>query len=82
MARQFFGAKELSLAPEEYAARHGQEWGCFSFHCYRYRDAALGHWIRRVAEILFDQAELERWRERLLTPQELAEVRRREAERF
>jgi len=82
IARQFFSSKDLQVPPEEYAARHAERWGCFSFHRYRYRDPALAGWIGRLAEILFSEGELERCRQRFLTPEELAEVRRQEAEAF
>jgi hypothetical protein len=82
IVRMFFSPEDLRMYPEEYAARHAQDWGCFSLHLYRYRDAALGAWIRRLAELLFDQDQLEYWRERLLTPEEQAEMRRRAAEDF
>lgn len=75
IAGQTFTADDLRLTPEEYAARHGHRWGCFSYHLYRYRDQALGAWVRRLGEILSDDDELERCRQRFLTPQELAAVR-------
>ena len=78
----FFSPEDLRMPPEEYAARNGQNWALFSFHLYRYRNTALGAWIRRLAELLFDEEQLEYWRERLLTPEEQAEVRRRTAEEF
>lgn len=80
LARQFFSAEELQLSPEEYAARHAHEWGCFSLHLHPFRDAALGDWVRRFGEIFSDAEELERCRQRFLTPDELAEVHREEAE--
>ena len=80
--RKFFSDEDLSLSPEEYAARHGHEWGCFSFHLYRYRDPALGAWVRRVGEILDSAAELEQCRARHLTAQELADIRQQESEGF
>src|SRR5262245_58492533 len=79
LAHQFFSPTDLQLSPEEYAARHAHEWGCFSFHRYRYRDPTLSAWIRRLGEILFDRNEVERCRQRFLTQEELAEVRRQEA---
>jgi hypothetical protein len=82
IVKQMFSQADLAMSPEEYAARHGHRWGCFSYHRYRYRDPALGAWIRRVGEILFDEGELERCRRHILTPEELAEVRRQEAEGF
>jgi hypothetical protein len=82
MARVFFSEDDLRMTPEEYAARHGHEWECFGLRLYRYRDPALGAWVRRLGEILFDGAELERCRRRILTAEEYAEVKRREAEEF
>jgi hypothetical protein len=82
IARHFFSEDDLRLSPEEYAARQAHNWACFSAHRYRYRDAALGAWVRRLGEILFDEAELERCRQRFLTADEYAEVKRRKAEEF
>jgi hypothetical protein len=82
IVRMFFSPEDLRMFPEEYAARHAQNWALFSFHLFCYRNAALGAWIRRLAELLFDEDRLEHWRERLLTPEEQAEVRRRAAEEF
>jgi hypothetical protein len=76
IVKLMFSEADLALSPEEYAARHAHEWGCFSFHKYRFRDPALGAWIRRLGEILDDEEEIQRCRERFLTPEELAEVRR------
>jgi hypothetical protein len=70
------------MSPEEYAARHAHSWGCFSFHRYGYRDPVLGAWFRRAGEILLDEGEVERCRLRFLTPEELATVRRQEAEEY
>ena len=82
LARAFFTADDLALAPEEYIARHAHEWGCFSFHEYGYDDASLGAWVKRVGELLFADGEVERCRSQYLTPDELAAVRAREAEDF
>ncbi len=81
-ARQFFSVEDLRASPEEYAAHHAHQWGCFALHRYRYRDPALGAWVRRLGEILADEAELTRCQEQFLTPQERAEVRSQEAEPF
>ncbi len=79
-------AKELfpfaAMSPEEYAARHAHLLGCFSLHLYRYRDPALGAWVRRVREILATEGEVERCQERFLTPDELATVRKQQTEGF
>jgi hypothetical protein len=82
LARQFFTPADLQLSPEEYAARYAHWWGCFSFHLYRYRDPVLGAWVRHLGEILFAEGEVERCRLRFLTPDELATVRKQEAEEW
>ena len=80
--RHLFGEERLKLSPEEYAARYAHLWGCFSFDQFPFRDPALGAWVRRLGELLRDPAELERCRQRFLTAEELAEVRRQQAEGF
>jgi hypothetical protein len=80
IAQQFFSPADLQISPEEYAARHAHEWGPFSFHLYRYRDRALGAWVQRLGEILSNEGELDRCRQRFLTPEELERVREQEAE--
>src|ERR1700680_5142380 len=80
IAQQFFSPEDLRMSPEEYAARHAHALGCFSLHFYRYRDSALGAWVRRVGEILSTDGEVERCRQRFLSSEELATVRRQEAE--
>ena len=80
LVRQFFTPDDRRLAPEEYVARHAQDVGCFSFHFYRYADAELGAWVRRVGELLGSRGEVERCRALYLSADELGEVRRRELE--
>lgn len=82
LLRQFFSPDDLRLHPEEYAARHSHEWGCFSFHLYRYSDVELGNWIRSVGALLFNIEEVARCQEKYLSPAELARVRCRESEEF
>jgi hypothetical protein len=82
IARQFVSPADLQLSPEEYAARHAHLLGCFSFHLYRYRDPVLGAWVRRLGEILSTEGEVERCRRLFLTPEELATVRKQQAEGF
>jgi hypothetical protein len=50
MARKIF---PLDADPEEYAAREGHNWHCFSFDDYRYSDDLLTEWIQRFGDILF-----------------------------
>jgi hypothetical protein len=68
------------VAPEEYAARNAHLWLCFSLHLYRYGDPVLGAWVRRLGEILFDEAEVERCRQQFLTPEEFAKVQKQRTE--
>jgi hypothetical protein len=82
IAQQFFSSADLRMSPEEYAARHAHLLGCFSFHCYRYRDPVLGAWVRRLGEILSTEGEIERCQERYLSPEELMTVRKQQAEGF
>lgn len=80
VARQFLSPANLQMSPEEYAARHAHSWGCFSLHQHRYTDPVLGAWVRRLAEILFSEEEIERCWRCFLTAEELATVRRESAE--
>lgn len=80
IVRQMIRPEDLKKSPEEYAARHAHEWGNFNFHLCRFRDPALGAWVRRFAEVFASGDELERWRAKYLTPDEVAEVNRREVE--
>src|SRR5947208_15223320 len=76
IVQQFFSPEDLRMSPEEYVARHAHALGCFSFHFYRYRDPTLGAWVRRVGELLSSEEEVERCRQRYLSAEELATVRR------
>ena len=82
LVKQMFSKADLALSPEEYAARHAHEWACFAYHRYRYRDSDLGAWVRRFGEIFDSESELERCRQRFLTPEEYAEVKRQVSEDF
>lgn len=82
VARRFFSEEDLRLSPEEYAARHAHNFGCFSLHLRHYRDPDLGAWVRRLGEILSTDGEVERCRSRFLGPDELEKVYREEAEEF
>jgi hypothetical protein len=66
-------AFSLNISPDEYAAREGHRWECFSFDEYRYTDGALTEWIQRLGDIFFRRngaPSVEELRARLLTPQE------------
>lgn len=82
VVQRLIGEQRLKLSPEEYAARYGHLWGCFSFERFPYRDPALGAWVRRLGELLRDPEEVERCRQRFLTPEELAVVQSQMAEGF
>lgn len=69
-ARELFN---LSISPDEYAARHAHQWDCFSFDDYRYSDEELTRWIQRLGDILFGRNSaptIEELRAKHLTPQE------------
>jgi hypothetical protein len=68
------------MTPEEYAARHAHQIGCYSLDRMRYRDPAIGCWAVRLGEVLARPAELERARREWLTPAEYAEVQRQIAD--
>ena len=80
VVRQFVSPADLRLEPEEYVARYAHALGGFSFHLYRFRDPGLGAWVRRVGERLACPEEVERCRERFLSPDELAIARRQDSE--
>jgi hypothetical protein len=59
------------MIPEEWVARHSHTVGCFSLHRFRYRNAELGQWMRRVGDLLFSGEEaLDGYRKRYLSPAE------------
>lgn len=68
------------MSPEEYVARHAHALGNFAFHIYRYRDEILGDWVREVGKILADDQVVEKCRERFLSADEQAMVRRQHLE--
>jgi hypothetical protein len=80
IVRQFIAPEDLQREPEEYVARHAHSLGAFSFHLYRLSDPGLGAWVRRVGELLASEEEVERCRERFLSPEELAVARRQDTE--
>ena len=82
IARHLFSEDDLRMSPDEYAARNAQNILLFSADRYRYHDATLGAWVRRLGEIIRNTEELERCRRQFLTPEEYATVKRREAEEF
>jgi hypothetical protein len=49
-ARELFPIAEMT--PEEYAARYGDGWYCFSFDDYSYSDPELDRWIQHLGEVL------------------------------
>jgi hypothetical protein len=80
VVRQFVSPADLRMEPEEYVARHAHALGAFSFHFYRFRDPTLAAWVRRVGELLGSAEEVERCRERFLSPEELTVARRQDTE--
>lgn len=80
--RQLF---DLTMTPEEFAARRSHEFQIFSWHEHQYNDPELDAWIQCLARILFssnyaqDIAEL---RDKYLTPEEKAKAEAYEADPF
>ena len=81
-ARRLF---PLDRTPEEYAARHAHEWGCFSFDDYRFSDERLDAWIQRLGDIFSRRngaPSVDDLRRRFLTEEERAAIAQREREGF
>jgi hypothetical protein len=72
-AKELFPYKQMTA--EEYAAREGHRWACFSFGEYRYSDTDLNEWIHTLDDIFFTPGELRRIQEKILSTQELDEIR-------
>ena len=75
----------LDQTPEEYAARHAHECGCFSFDEYRFSDERLDAWIQRLGDIYFRRngaPSIDDLRLRFLTEEERAVIAQRENEEF
>ena len=75
----------LDQSPEEYAARHAHEWGCFSFDEYRFSDERLDAWIQRLGDIFFRRngaPSVGDLRRRFLTVDDRAAIALREREEF
>jgi hypothetical protein len=72
----------LDNSPEDYAARQGHRWACFSLDNYQFRDKKLDAWIQRLGQIFFTRGLIDQCRRELLTPQELEQVEREMAEEF
>ena len=82
IVQQMFYPTDLALSPEEHAARHAHEWGCFAYHLHLFRDPVLGAWVRRFGEILSSSEELERLRQTLLTAVERETIQQKIAAGF
>jgi hypothetical protein len=69
------------LAADEYAAKHGRCILIWSYGSYRYRDATVQTWARRVSEVLRSPELLEACEERFLHGEELDDARQLRARR-
>ncbi len=69
-----------TMSPEEYAGRNGSGWDMFSFDNYRFQNAALDAWIQRFGQILFTPGSVEQYQVQYLTPEEVAEQKKRTEE--
>jgi hypothetical protein len=63
-----------SMSPEEYAAREGHNWLCFSFDNYNYSSLELNEWIHTLGDIFFTNGRLRKAQEKYLTQSELAQI--------
>jgi hypothetical protein len=63
-----------SISPEEYAAREGQNWVCFSFDDYIYPSPELNEWIHSLGDILFTKGRLRAAQKKYLPQSELAQI--------
>lgn len=63
----------LDMSPEEYAARYSEDWFCFSFNRYRYRDPELNIWIQRLGEIFANSQLLAKCKEEMLLRKKIIE---------
>jgi hypothetical protein len=67
----------MDMSPEEYAARYCDDWYCFSFNRYYYRDPELDMWIQRLGQIFSTPALLAKCQEEMLCSQEIDKFRKR-----
>jgi hypothetical protein len=66
----------VEMAPEEYAARRGHQWGSFSGSAYRYRDPVLQDRIERFFRAMTEPGALERYRKQCLSSNEIEQIRK------
>jgi len=65
-----------TMSAEEYAAKEGPYWVCFSFGDYIYEDAALNEWIHTLDDILFMPGRLRETQRKFMSEAEIAELDR------
>ena len=63
-----------SMTPEEYAAREGHNWLCFSFDDYLYATQELNEWMHTLGDIFFTEGRLHSAQEKYLRQAELAQI--------
>ena len=63
-----------SISAEEYAAREGHRWLCFSFGEYIYPNKELNEWIHTLDDIFFTQGKLNELRLKYLTTDEIKKI--------
>lgn len=62
-----------AMSAEEYAAREGAGWVCFSFDDYIYENQELNAWLHTLGDILFTPGRLAEVQRKYLTPDEIRE---------
>ena len=71
-----------AMSPEEYAAREGHLWLCFSFGNYIYENEKLNEWIHTLDDIFFTRGRLQEVREKYLTAEEIKRAEEIESQDF
>ena len=68
-AEKLFPYKEMSA--EEYAAREGHGWACFSYDQFIYQNNELNEWIHTLGDIFATPGRMKEIRQKYLTPEEI-----------
>jgi len=67
-----------SVSADEYAAREGHRWVCFSYGEYIYPDEELNEWIHTLDDIFSTPGKIKELRLKYLTPEKIKEVEKYE----
>jgi hypothetical protein len=70
------------MSPEEWAARYSHQVGSSSFGNYRYENIQLSLWIHRLHEIFGNPHEIENYRLKFLSKDEIQKIKADQLEDF